>query len=87
MAWEVESLVEAGPEPYEALTAATRRGGALLGEEDAGVIRDEGRPTSSSSTAIPSQIPPRSGASGVPHGEIQRPVDAASRPLAISLVS
>jgi imidazolonepropionase-like amidohydrolase len=43
LAWEVESLVEAGLEPYEALAAATRRGGELLGEADAGVIR-EGRP-------------------------------------------
>jgi imidazolonepropionase-like amidohydrolase len=42
LAWEVESLVEAGLEPYEALTAATRRGGELLDEEDAGVIREGG---------------------------------------------
>jgi imidazolonepropionase-like amidohydrolase len=42
LAWEVESLVEAGLEPYEALGAATRRGGELLGEENAGVIRQGG---------------------------------------------
>ena len=42
LAWEVESLVEAGLEPYEALAAATRRGGQLLDEADAGVIREGG---------------------------------------------
>jgi imidazolonepropionase-like amidohydrolase len=39
LAWEVESLVAAGLEPWEALGAATWRGGELLGEPDAGVIR------------------------------------------------
>ncbi len=39
LAWEVESLVAAGLEPWEALGAATWRGGELLGEADAGVIR------------------------------------------------
>jgi hypothetical protein len=42
MAWEVESLVEAGMEPWEALAAATWRGGELLGEPEAGVIREGG---------------------------------------------
>ena len=42
LAWEVESLVEAGLEPWEALAAATWRGGELLGEADAGVIREGG---------------------------------------------
>jgi imidazolonepropionase-like amidohydrolase len=42
LAWEVESLVAAGLEPWEALAAATWRGGELLGEADAGVIRDGG---------------------------------------------
>ena len=42
LAWEVESLVAAGLEPFEALTAATRTGGELLGERDAGVIREGG---------------------------------------------
>jgi imidazolonepropionase-like amidohydrolase len=42
LAWEVESLVEAGLEPYEALAAATRQGGELLDEGDAGVIREGG---------------------------------------------
>ncbi len=42
LAWEVESLVAAGLEPWEALGAATWRGGELLGEADAGVIRDGG---------------------------------------------
>ena len=42
MAWEVEALVAAGLEPWEALGAATWRGGALLGEPDAGVIREGG---------------------------------------------
>ncbi len=42
LAWEVESLVEAGLEPWQALAAATWRGGELLGEADAGVIREGG---------------------------------------------
>ena len=42
LAWEVESLVEAGVEPWEALGAATWRGGELLGEGDAGTIREGG---------------------------------------------
>ena len=42
LAWEVEALVAAGLEPWEALGAATWRGGDLLGEPDAGVIREGG---------------------------------------------
>jgi imidazolonepropionase-like amidohydrolase len=42
LAWEVSSLVVAGLEPWEALGAATWRGGELLGEPDAGVIREGG---------------------------------------------
>jgi imidazolonepropionase-like amidohydrolase len=42
LAWEVEALVAAGLEPWEALGAATWRGGDLLGEAEAGVIRDGG---------------------------------------------
>lgn len=42
LAWEVELLVEAGLEPWEALGAATWRGGELLGEPDAGVLREGG---------------------------------------------
>jgi imidazolonepropionase-like amidohydrolase len=42
LAWEVESLVAAGLEPWQALAAATWRGGELLGEPDAGVLRDGG---------------------------------------------
>ncbi len=42
LAWEVESLVAAGLEPWEALAAATWRGGELLRESDAGVLRDGG---------------------------------------------
>lgn len=42
LAWEVECLVESGLEPWEALGAATWRGGELLGEPDAGVIRESG---------------------------------------------
>ena len=42
LAWEVTSLVAAGIEPVDALAAATWQGGALLGEEDAGVIREGG---------------------------------------------
>jgi len=42
LAWEVTSLVAAGLEPVDALAAATWRGGQLIGEEDAGVIREGG---------------------------------------------
>ena len=42
LAWEVESLVEAGLEPWEALAAATWRGGELLDEPTAGVITSGG---------------------------------------------
>jgi imidazolonepropionase-like amidohydrolase len=42
LAWEVEQLVEAGLEPWEALGCATWRGGELLGEPEAGVIREGG---------------------------------------------
>ncbi len=42
LAWEVESLVAAGLEPWESLGAATWRGGELLGEPDAGVLREGG---------------------------------------------
>ena len=43
LAWEVESLVDAGLEPWEALGAATWRGGELLGIPEAGTIREGGR--------------------------------------------
>ena len=42
LAWEVEEMVEAGLQPWQALAAATWRGGELLGEPDAGVIREGG---------------------------------------------
>jgi imidazolonepropionase-like amidohydrolase len=42
LAWEIECLVTAGLEPWQALAAATRNGGVLLGEPDAGVIRAGG---------------------------------------------
>jgi imidazolonepropionase-like amidohydrolase len=42
LAWEVECLVEVGLEPWQALGAATWRGGELLGEPEAGVIREGG---------------------------------------------
>jgi imidazolonepropionase-like amidohydrolase len=42
LAWEVESLVTAGLEPWQALAAVTRNGGTVLGEPDAGVIREGG---------------------------------------------
>ncbi|WP_305783605.1 amidohydrolase family protein [Symbioplanes lichenis] len=40
--WEVETLVEAGLQPWEALACVTWRGGELLGEPDAGVLREGG---------------------------------------------
>jgi len=42
LAWEVEALVEAGLKPWEALHAATVRGGELLGEPEAGRIVEGG---------------------------------------------
>jgi imidazolonepropionase-like amidohydrolase len=42
LAWEVQCLVEAGLQPWEALAAATRNGGALLQEPDAGILREGG---------------------------------------------
>ena len=42
LAWEVEALVEAGMEPWEALGAATWRGGEVLGEPEAGTLREGG---------------------------------------------
>jgi imidazolonepropionase-like amidohydrolase len=42
LAWEVECLVAAGLEPWQALGAATWRGGELLGEPEAGVMREGG---------------------------------------------
>jgi imidazolonepropionase-like amidohydrolase len=41
--WEVALLARAGLQPWEALAAATWRGGEILGEPDAGVIA-EGKP-------------------------------------------
>lgn len=40
--WEAECLVAAGLAPWEALACVTWRGGDLLGEPDAGVIREGG---------------------------------------------
>jgi len=42
LAWEVEALVEAGLEPWQALAAATWRGGEVLGEPEAGRLREGG---------------------------------------------
>jgi imidazolonepropionase-like amidohydrolase len=42
MAWEIDCLVAAGLAPWQAIAAATRNGGTLLGEPDAGVIREGG---------------------------------------------
>ena len=42
LAWEVTSLVAAGIEPAGALAAATWRGGELIGEAEAGVVREGG---------------------------------------------
>jgi imidazolonepropionase-like amidohydrolase len=40
--WEIECLVQAGLEPWQALASVTWRGGELLGEPDAGIIRAGG---------------------------------------------
>jgi imidazolonepropionase-like amidohydrolase len=42
LAWEVEALVAAGLEPWEAVGAATWRGGEILGEADAGRLHEGG---------------------------------------------
>jgi imidazolonepropionase-like amidohydrolase len=42
LAWEIELLVQAGLQPWEALSAATWRGGDLLNEPDAGRVRPGG---------------------------------------------
>jgi imidazolonepropionase-like amidohydrolase len=42
LAWEVQTLVAAGLEPYDALAAATVNGGRLLGEPGAGVLTQGG---------------------------------------------
>lgn len=42
LAWEVESLVATGMQPWQAIGAATWRGGDLLGEPEAGRIREGG---------------------------------------------
>jgi imidazolonepropionase-like amidohydrolase len=42
LAWEVTSLVAAGIEPADALAAATWHGGELIGEAEAGRIREGG---------------------------------------------
>jgi imidazolonepropionase-like amidohydrolase len=42
LAWEVQTLVTAGLTPAEALGAATVNGGRLLGEPDAGTLREGG---------------------------------------------
>jgi imidazolonepropionase-like amidohydrolase len=42
LAWEVESLVATGMQPWQALGAATWRGGELLDEPEAGRIREGG---------------------------------------------
>jgi imidazolonepropionase-like amidohydrolase len=42
LAWEVETLVAAGLDPYDALAAATVNGGRLLGEPGAGLLAQGG---------------------------------------------
>ncbi|MFL6240964.1 MAG: amidohydrolase family protein [Actinomycetes bacterium] len=42
LAWEVETLVSAGLEPWQAIAAVTRNGGSLLGEPEAGVVHEAG---------------------------------------------
>ena len=42
LAWEVTSLVAAGIEPVDAIAAATWRGGELIGEAEAGTLREGG---------------------------------------------
>jgi imidazolonepropionase-like amidohydrolase len=42
LAWEVEALVETGLEPWEALAAVTWKAGEILGEPEAGQIREGG---------------------------------------------
>src|SRR5260370_30611104 len=44
LAWEVQALVKAGLEPWQALGAATWQGGTVFGDPDAGRIRGGGPP-------------------------------------------
>jgi imidazolonepropionase-like amidohydrolase len=78
LAWEVETLVEAGIEPWEALAAVTWKAGEILAEPGAGEILEDGTRTSSSSTAIRSPTRPRSGASGGSPGSTPRRAPALS---------
>jgi len=43
LAWEVEALTEAGLQPWEALASVTWKAGQILGEPEAGQIREGGR--------------------------------------------
>jgi hypothetical protein len=43
LAWEVEALTEAGLQPWEALASVTWKAGEILGEPEAGQIREGGR--------------------------------------------
>lgn len=43
LAWEVEALTEAGLQPWEALASVTWKAGEILGEPEAGLIREGGR--------------------------------------------
>ena len=78
LAWEVESLVAAGLEPWEAL--APRRGAAASSSASPtpACSARAGRPTSSSSTATRCRIPRRSGGSGASPGrQIRSPSSLA----------
>jgi len=72
LAWEVQTLVAAGLEPYDALAAATVNGGRLLGEPAPASSLRAARPTSYSSTAIRSPTRGHCGGCGAPAGDTSR---------------
>ena len=79
LAWEVEQLVGAGLSPWEALGCATWRGGELLGEPDAGTIREGGPADFAWSTATRCPTPPPCGGCGTSRGRADRLAATARR--------
>jgi imidazolonepropionase-like amidohydrolase len=69
LAWEVQALVAAGLDPYDALAAATVNGGRLLGEPQAGVLAQSGPADFLLIHGDPLSEPGRCGGCGVPAGD------------------
>jgi hypothetical protein len=69
LAWEVQALVAAGLDPYDALAAATVNGGRLLGEPQAGVLAQSGPADFLVIHGDPLSEPGRCGGCGAPAGD------------------